>query len=76
MSNSLTTTHTTGARAAAKADREREAARAKQEYAARRVHEVAKMARLRALRLAKEDETAREKAAKKVRERLLARRSA
>jgi hypothetical protein len=56
-----------------KADREREAARAREEYTARRAHDVAKMARLRAVRLAKEDEIAREKTAEKIRQRLLSR---
>lgn len=50
---------------AKKADQAREGARAMQEYMARRAQAVAKMARLRALRIAHEDALDQQKKARK-----------
>jgi hypothetical protein len=51
------------ARAAGKADRARDGARAMQEYVERRAHAVAKMERLRKLRLAQGDALQQQKKA-------------
>jgi hypothetical protein len=61
MSSKSKDTDSSTARAAGKADRARDGARAMQEYVERRTREVAKTERLRALRLAREEALERQR---------------